>query len=276
MTDTPTAHPFRPPEPSPESALPRLLPWTTSEGKPAYLSAAGGFLSAVADDVEKVQLDSAQQVLDIAHVVLDNPEASHDELRFAGRRLRESLRDTLRVAVSRRLYARELSNSSCVVRRWPHDPRSVGPARHELRRALEAWGLGELADQAELVLSELLTNAVRHGIPAEGREIETRYKCIGAGVRIEVHDTNESRPVLQKAAADAESGRGLSLVDAVTGSRWGVSERDGVGKLVWAVVGAEGELPELAVLPSPSAGTKLLRAPRHRVPCPRPTVRRCP
>jgi hypothetical protein len=63
-----------------------------------------------------------------------------------------------------------------------------------------------------------------------------------------VHDANERWPELQKADAEAEAGRGLMLVDVITGQRWGASEREGVGKLVWAVVTASGpgQWPDLA------------------------------
>jgi serine/threonine-protein kinase RsbW len=126
------------------------------------------------------------------------------------------------------------------VRRWPNNRRCVGRARRDLRDVLTAWGLEELTDSAELVLSELVTNAVRHARSPLGRHIETRYERADGGVRIEVHDANERWPELQKADAEAEAGRGLMLVDVITGQRWGASEREGVGKLVWAVVTASG------------------------------------
>ncbi|MFF7192611.1 ATP-binding protein [Streptomyces sp. NPDC008079] len=126
------------------------------------------------------------------------------------------------------------------VRRWSRSPRRVQQARRELRDVLNAWGLGELAESAELVLSELLTNAVCHARPPYGREIETRCEREGGGVRIEVHDASEKRPVLRKVPTDAEEGRGLALVEAITGAQWGVSKREGVGKLVWAVVSVDG------------------------------------
>lgn len=133
-------------------------------------------------------------------------------------------------------YSGSGDEAPILVMRWPRSARCVGAARQELRRELEAWGLGRIAETAELVLSELFGNAVRHACPPRGRQIETRYERAFGGVRIEVHDANENWPELRKATEDEECGRGLLLVDALTGSRWGVSERDGVGKQVWAVV----------------------------------------
>lgn len=125
-------------------------------------------------------------------------------------------------------------SSPLVVKRWPSSDRSVGKARHLLHRHLEAWNLVGLADSAQLVLSELMTNAVRHAhVP--GRLIETRYARLTNGVRIEVHDAADTKPQLQAPTLDADSGRGLTLVDALTAGHWGVSARVGVGKLVWAV-----------------------------------------
>ncbi|UWE11553.1 ATP-binding protein [Actinacidiphila bryophytorum] len=123
-----------------------------------------------------------------------------------------------------------------VVTRWPLSARSVGRARGELRGALRAWGLERLAEPAELVLSELLTNAVRYARTPAGRLVETRYQRMPDGIRIEVHDANDRMPQMRRAADDDEGGRGLALVDVLTGRRWGVSSRQGVGKLVWALV----------------------------------------
>ncbi|MET9219118.1 ATP-binding protein [Streptomyces sp. NPDC003300] len=112
----------------------------------------------------------------------------------------------------------------------------MGRARHELRLAVNAWGMTGLADTAVLVLSELFTNAVRHARGPEDRLVETRYERLTDGaLRIEVHDANSVRPEAREPSVDAESGRGLALVDVLTAGRWGVSERLGVGKLVWAV-----------------------------------------
>lgn len=124
---------------------------------------------------------------------------------------------------------------SVVVQSWPHGPRSVGGARRLLARQLDAWGLAHLADAAELVVSELVTNSVRHAREPRGRLIGTRFERLEGGVRIEVHDANGNRPECREASAEAECGRGLALVDVLTGGQWGVGDRDGVGKVVWAV-----------------------------------------
>ncbi|WP_155054399.1 hypothetical protein [Streptomyces blattellae] len=81
----------------------RLLPWTTADGRPCYLSAQGpdSRLSRMADEVETELLGSATYVLDAAKSLLAEPGARERELRFAGVRLTEALGDVLRIAVSR-------------------------------------------------------------------------------------------------------------------------------------------------------------------------------
>ncbi|MFI6702173.1 ATP-binding protein [Streptomyces sp. NPDC050509] len=121
-----------------------------------------------------------------------------------------------------------------VVLRWNRHPSCVGLARLELRKALASWGLGRLEDSAVLILSELLTNAARHARVSPGREIETRYvrrPC--GGLRIEVHDASSERPRRRTPELDATDGRGLVIVDALA-DVWGVGERNGPGKVLWA------------------------------------------
>lgn len=81
----------------------RLLPWTTPEGNPCYLSADsdGSRLSQLADDLEAAQLDSGEQVLAGAKAVLADPRAGERAVRFALTRATECLADLLRIAVSR-------------------------------------------------------------------------------------------------------------------------------------------------------------------------------
>ncbi|MEO3977181.1 ATP-binding protein [Streptomyces sp. CAU 1734] len=145
---------------------------------------------------------------------------------------------------------RENVIAGAVVSRWGRGHRCVGRARAELRDALRAWGLGSIEESALLVLSELLTNAVRHARVSPGREIETRYLLVpgGGGVRIEVHDASDVLPRARDPLPDAVGGWGLPLVAALA-TVWGVSGREGPGKVVWA---------ELAPAPGP-VGTQ--RAP---------------
>lgn len=126
-----------------------------------------------------------------------------------------------------------LDPRGAVVLRWSRHPRCVRLARFELRKALAGWGLGVLEESAVLVLSELLTNAGRHARVSPGREIETWFQPLPGGLRIEVHDASSEKPEPRVADADAEEGRGLALVAALA-DEWGVADRDGVGKLVWA------------------------------------------
>ncbi|MGV9313274.1 ATP-binding protein [Streptomyces sp. NPDC003691] len=119
------------------------------------------------------------------------------------------------------------------VARWSRHPRSVGRARLGLRKALAGWGLSEIEYSAAVVLSELVTNAVRHG-GAPGRQIETRcVRTTTGGLRIEVHDTGDGSPAPARPGPDAGGGRGLWLV-AELADRWGVESRVGPGKYVWA------------------------------------------
>ncbi|MFI1731805.1 ATP-binding protein [Streptomyces acidicola] len=106
-------------------------------------------------------------------------------------------------------------------------------ARH-LRRILRLYlggsGLLELADAAELALTELVTNVVRH-VP--GRRCGICFLLLPGAVRVEVSDSCPRLPVPGSGNVLSDSGRGLLLVEAVT-DRWGVTPRpDGSGKIVW-------------------------------------------
>ncbi|MFJ6592012.1 ATP-binding protein [Streptomyces violaceusniger] len=121
-----------------------------------------------------------------------------------------------------------------VVRRWTRHPRCVALARADLRKALAGWGLIAVEDVALLVLSELITNAVRHArVP--GRQIETRYLHQGDKLRLEVHDAADQLPKLRTPTPESVRGRGLVLVETLA-DQWGVTPRAAVGKAVWAVL----------------------------------------
>lgn len=109
------------------------------------------------------------------------------------------------------------------------DPAHVRLARSFVARTLREWKLGALVDDAQLVVSELASNAVLH---ARG-EVRVRLRSDGKfWVRIELRDDNPRLPVPVAFSHDATSGRGLSIVDAVSTS-WGVGCQGG-GKTVWA------------------------------------------
>lgn len=102
---------------------------------------------------------------------------------------------------------------------------------------LGAWGIeGDDADTVVLVVSELVTNSVRHGhVPERLVELRLTYDR-DKTVTAEVSDAHDHRPYPgeQSAPAElAESGRGLALITAFADA-WGVRDREGVSKTVWA------------------------------------------
>ncbi|WP_327663581.1 MULTISPECIES: ATP-binding protein [unclassified Streptomyces] len=105
--------------------------------------------------------------------------------------------------------------------------------RRILRIHLGAWEVPELADDAELALTELIANVVRH-VP--GRRCVVRMMRTADGVRVEVGDTHTGLPEPQDATRGelAESGRGLAIVAALA-TRWGVVPHGAprTGKTVW-------------------------------------------
>jgi hypothetical protein len=85
-----------------QSTSPRLLPWTTPEGKPCLLVTTGtGFLSRMADQIEEDQLDWADVILERSADILREGPVTETVLRFLIARLSEALRDAVRVAHSR-------------------------------------------------------------------------------------------------------------------------------------------------------------------------------
>ncbi|MEU3889883.1 SpoIIE family protein phosphatase [Streptomyces sp. NPDC029041] len=112
------------------------------------------------------------------------------------------------------------------------DPAAVARARSSAVRQLSSWGLGDLDFVAELVVSELVTNAIRHGRPP------IRLRLIrDQSLLCEVSDAGGATPHLRRARASDEGGRGLLLV-AQLAERWGTRHAR-QGKTVWAELGAE-------------------------------------
>ncbi|MDI3406421.1 SpoIIE family protein phosphatase [Streptomyces sp. B-S-A6] len=107
------------------------------------------------------------------------------------------------------------------------DPASVPPVRAACARRLADWGLEEIAFTTELIISELVTNAIRYG----AEPIRLRLILDGAALICEVSDGSSTSPHLRRARATDEGGRGLFLV-AQFAERWGT--RYGArGKVIW-------------------------------------------
>jgi hypothetical protein len=107
------------------------------------------------------------------------------------------------------------------------DAQAVGKARELVRKALAEWGLESVQDVVELVVSELVTNAVRH---ARG-PIRLCLTCDGVRLLGAVCDGDPHLPAVGCSQVDDEGGRGLALVEAVT-HRWG-TQITSTGKRVW-------------------------------------------
>ncbi|WP_406472309.1 ATP-binding protein [Streptomyces sp. NBC_01615] len=119
---------------------------------------------------------------------------------------------------------------------FPCEPSTAEICRRLVRDVLGIWRLGNLADRAALIVTELIANAARHTPCKEIRLILGRPSA--TRVRVGIVDREPSRlPALSQAADDDESGRGLLLIDAVA-DHWGYdlhgSDRRPWGKEVWA------------------------------------------
>ncbi|CAM5722390.1 PAS domain-containing protein OS=Streptomyces fumanus OX=67302 GN=GCM10018772_59340 PE=4 SV=1 [Streptomyces fumanus] len=111
--------------------------------------------------------------------------------------------------------------------RLARDPAEVPRARAAVREQLHDWGLDALADTAELLVGELVTNAVRH---ARARPVGLRL-VRGDTLLCEVDDDDHELPSLRGAGPGDEYGRGLRVVSALA-REWGTA-RSGAGKTVW-------------------------------------------
>jgi anti-sigma regulatory factor (Ser/Thr protein kinase) len=119
----------------------------------------------------------------------------------------------------------------------PGTSHSAQMARFYIRAALSYHALDGYAENAELVASELITNAITHaGAPA----ISLELTCLEGtrALAIVVTDPSPLPPVKHDPAADAEHGRGLHIVDALS-ARWGWQPRH-PGKAVYAILTREG------------------------------------
>ena len=163
-----------------------------------------------------------------------------EQLREALSRAGDSPEETCRVVLESRRPARAVDDIALLVARtralpadriaeWtvPADPAAVGEVRAAVTRKLAEWGLDELAFSTELILSELVTNALRYG----GSPIRVRMLC-ERHLICEVYDSSSTSPHLRYATMTDEGGRGLFLV-AQLAERWGTRYLP-AGKVIWA------------------------------------------
>lgn len=110
---------------------------------------------------------------------------------------------------------------------------NVGVARRFVMDAVHRLGKDVVADVAELLTSEVVTNAVLHA----GTVLRLRVFTFNDGVRVEVTDGSAGSPTQRNYSAEAATGRGLGLVEALA-SEWG-TRAEKVGKTVWFTISPE-------------------------------------
>ena len=169
------------------------------------------------------------RIRDVMRANVDAPAEEFADVLLAARAA--ASHDDVAILVGR-LTASE-DDSRTMTRRLPPTPASVFLARRFTAQLLQEWALPrDTTALAELVMSELVTNAARHSEEA----IEVRLSCESLVLRIEVEDTSHRMPQAPEYDDDvdelAAGGRGLMLVEAVS-TRWGV-ESAGLSKCVWA------------------------------------------
>jgi hypothetical protein len=124
----------------------------------------------------------------------------------------------------------------------PAEETTPGSVRAGARQALALWDLAGTADVIDLVATEMVTNAVRASAPMRlaGHAPVIRVCLLTDRLvaRVEVWDEAPGFPVLRDTDLDAESGRGLLLVNDLTGGRWGWSQVAALlpAKCVWAEI----------------------------------------
>ena len=167
-----------------------------------------------------------------------------------------------RVARSGAGAAFQAEGKTASTRDWPlHSylelaalPTAVPCARLHAKNILHEWRLAQLTDTVELLVSEIITNAVRASAdhadrqqtPGQGISVPTvRFWLTSDGQRvlIQVWDSDHSAPVPQSAGLDAETGRGLLLVDTLSAQRGCYIPATQDGKIVWAMCSSGSQDP---------------------------------
>ncbi|MBC9730443.1 SpoIIE family protein phosphatase [Streptomyces sp. TRM68367] len=186
----------------------------------------GSLLALYTDGLIEVRGRDIDEGLDALRAVLARPDPSLESTCDTVLRALLPTRPTDDVAL---LIARTRALDAAHVATWdvPADPAAVSEARKNACRQLAAWGLDEAAFVTELVVSELVTNAIRYGgAPIQLRLIRDR------NLICEVSDASNTAPHLRRARTFDEGGRGLLLVAQLT-QGWGTRQTY-TGKTIWA------------------------------------------
>lgn len=119
-------------------------------------------------------------------------------------------------------------------------------ARGHVRATLAQWGLGELADTAEMTAGEMTANAVNASAAVQAADsVPVIRLCLitdGETLVVECWDQAPGFPLLRDVSELAEAGRGLAIIDSLTGGAWGWQPANGhpanghPGKCVWAEI----------------------------------------
>ncbi|MGP7999988.1 MAG: ATP-binding protein [Streptosporangiaceae bacterium] len=122
------------------------------------------------------------------------------------------------------------------------DAQSVSAARDFGLATLRRWAVADRTDDIAVVLSELLTNALRHAEPERPHRVRVALVQPARFVLVVVADPGRQVPVLREPDYLAESGRGLHVINALSDS-WGCTTPTDTGKAVWALFGVHFSRP---------------------------------
>lgn len=161
----------------------------------------------------------------------------HLPLRFADAM---GVADALGLAEITGITACQSAQQPAATSAFPPQPESARRAREFTRITLQDWGMARQIDLAELVVSELVTNSLRHGLlsarwmPGE-HPIGLTLLRLDPYLMCMVTDPGGQCPVRIESCASAESGRGLQVVESCS-VRWGWEPVTDEGKVVWALL----------------------------------------
>jgi anti-sigma regulatory factor (Ser/Thr protein kinase) len=165
------------------------------------------------------------------------PLIEHLPLRFADA---VGVADALGLAEITGIAACQSAQQPAATSAFPPQPASARRAREFTRITLQDWGMAGQIDVAELVVSELVTNSLRHGLLSAQRmpgehPVGLTLLRLDPYLMCMVTDPGGQYPVRIDSCASAESGRGLQVVESCS-VRWGWEPITSEGKVVWALL----------------------------------------